>query len=194
MSQKSHSDRITLRDEMDKPDLSDEELMRRYQEGEQMAFDVLFKRYSGRILGFLSKKLFQVQLAQDLIQEVFLKLHRSREQYTRNLPFAPWLFSIMRSVWVDYLKKNRKEDLKEQDFFEKMQPTFMPVTDSKDEILEILLPNQKTAVAMKVYDDATFEEIALKLETSTENARQLVSRGLRRLRELMMLKKEDYGD
>lgn len=68
---------------------SDEELMRSYQKGDLMAFEVLFKRYAGRVLGFLSKKLSQVQLAQDLGQDVFLKLHRSRAQYAPHLPFAP---------------------------------------------------------------------------------------------------------
>lgn len=169
---------------------SDEELMRSYQEGEQMAFEILFKRYSSRVLGFLSKRLSQTQLAQDLTQDVFLKLHRSRAQYAPSLAFAPWLFSITRSVWIDHLKKNRKEEPTEQAFLEKLSPATELVFESQDEILGQLIPKQKTAVTMKIYDDATFEEIAIKLSTSSENARQLVSRGLKRLREVVKLKRD----
>lgn len=193
MSQKIHSDRITLGDRMDESGFaskSDEELMKSYQEGEQMAFETLFKRYSGRVLGFLSKRLSQTQLAQDLTQDVFLKLHRSRAQYAPSLAFAPWLFSITRNVWIDHLKKNRKEDPTEQTFLEKLSPSTELVLESQDEILGELIPKQKTAVAMKIYDDATFEEIANKLSTSSENARQLVSRGLKRLREVVKLKRD----
>ncbi|EKD42764.1 MAG: RNA polymerase sigma factor, partial [uncultured bacterium] len=99
---------------------SDEELMKLYQEGEQMAFELIFQRYSGKVLGFLSKRLFQAQISQDLTQDVFLKLHRSRMQYTQSLAFAPWLFSITRNVWIDYLKKNKIEQPLDQAFLEKL--------------------------------------------------------------------------
>lgn len=194
MSQKADSHRITHEERMERPDLvskSDEELMRHYKEGEEMAFSILFQRHSGRVLGFLAKKLSSLQSAQDLTQDVFLKLHRSRMQYVPTLPFAPWLFSITRSVWLDSLKKKR-EELMEPIFLEKLIPATEPVFESSynDEFVGQLIPNQRTAVSMKVYDDATFEDIALRLGTSTQNARQLVSRGLKKLREVMGLKKD----
>lgn len=163
--------------------------MKGYQEGNQMAFEVLFKRYSGRVLGFLSKRLFQVELAQDLAQDVFLKLHRSRAQYNPSLPFAPWIFSITRNVWIDHIKKNRKERPTDQALLEKQAPAAQLVYQSPDDGLEHLLPNQRTAVSMKFYDDATFEEIACQLSTTPINARQLVSRGIKRLREIMKIKR-----
>lgn len=187
MSQKTLLNRIVLGNGTGP---SDEELMRNYQEGDQVAFEILFERYSGRVLGFLSKRLSQPQSAHELTQDVFLKLHRSRGQYRGNLPFAPWLFSITRNVWIDHIKKNRKEDPTDQDFLEKLAPIPEPTVESQNEILKQLVPNQKTAVAMKIYDDATFEEIAARLDTTSENARQLFSRGIRRLKELMGLKKD----
>lgn len=191
MSQNAHPDRITCQEGENFNSQSDEELMRYYQEGREEAFSVLFERHSRRVLGFLSKKLGNVQSAQDLTQEVFLKLHRSRMQYTATLPFVPWLFSITRSVWIDGLKKKKNEKLIGHALLEKLSPTTEPVLPfNNPEILDHLLPNQKTAISMKVYDDATFEEIALRLATSPENARQLVSRGLRNLKGMMEFKKD----
>ncbi len=191
MSQNAHPDRITCQEGENFNSQSDEELMRYYQEGREEAFSVLFERHSRRVLGFLSKKLGNVQSARDLTQEVFLKLHRSRMQYTATLPFVPWLFSITRSVWIDGLKKKKNEKLIGHALLEKLSPTTEPVLPfNNPEILDHLLPNQKTAISMKVYDDATFEEIALRLATSPENARQLVSRGLRNLKGMMEFKKD----
>lgn len=156
--------------------------------GEIASFDILFHRHSGRVLGFLSMRLKEKKEAQDLLQEVFFKLHRSRHQYNSTLPFMPWLFSITRSVLLDHLKRHRKEH-----FIDTHELEDIPSSDTAGiienqagipaEALNILPVAQREAISLRVYDEKTFEEIALRLSTSPENARQLVSRGLKRLRE-----------
>ncbi len=178
----------------DLADKSDEDLMEIYKMGNAIAFEILFERHSGRVLGYLSKRLKLPREAKDLLQEVFFKLHRSRHLYNRTLPFSPWLFSITRSIWLDFLKKRQLEDATEQEQLERMVPTTQEfaISDSNAgiEILNQLPANQKEAVSLRVYDEATFEEIAIKLATSPENARQLVNRGLKRLKALLGPRKE----
>ncbi len=175
-------------------DKSDEDLMEIYKMGEVVAFELLFERHSGKVLSYLSKRLQAPKEAQDLLQEVFFKLHRSRHQYNRTLPFSPWLFSITRSMWIDFLKKRRLEDATDPDVIDKLAQvtsavgTFEP--NFGKEILDGLPTNQKEAVGLRVYDEATFEEIALKLSTSPENARQLVSRGLKKLKQIWGAREE----
>jgi len=175
-------------------DKSDEDLMENYKMGEVVAFELLFERHSGKVLSYLSKRLQAPKEAQDLLQEVFFKLHRSRHQYNHTLPFSPWLFSITRSLWMDYLKKRRLEDPTAPEVIEKLAPVILGADFSErsfgKEILDHLPTNQKEAVGLRVYDEATFEEIALKLSTSPENARQLVSRGLKRLKKIWATKEE----
>ncbi len=171
---------------------SDEDLMESYKMGEVVAFELLFERHSGKVLSYLSKRLQAPKEAQDLLQEVFFKLHRSRHQYNRTLPFSPWLFSITRSMWIDFLKKRRLEDATDPDVIDKLTQVTSGVGTSElsfepsfgKEILDHLPANQKEAVGLRVYDEATFDEIALKLSTSPENARQLVSRGLKKLKQI----------
>lgn len=162
--------------------------------GNTIAFEVLFERHSGRVLGYLSKRLKLPRDAKDLLQEVFFKLHRSRHLYNRTLPFSPWLFSVTRSIWLDFLKKRQLEDATEPQLLERMVPLTQDFAISEShsgiEILNQLPANQKEAISLRVYDDATFEEIAIKLSTSPENARQLVSRGLKRLKMLLGSRKE----
>lgn len=179
---------------------SDEELMEMYkmekdQTSSIMAFEVLFKRHSGRVLGYLKKRLSTPKDAQDLLQDVFFKLHRSRHQYNSNLPFSPWLFSITRSVWLDGIKKRRIEYITETEIIEKIAAPSQALENIASgldiSVLRELPTTQKEAVSLRVIDEATFEEIALKLSTSPENARQLVSRGLKKLKSLLSSKKEE---
>lgn len=168
---------------------SDEDLMEMYKVGDAIAFEVLFERHSGLVFGYLKKRLSKAKNAQDLLQEVFLKLHRSRHQYDRTLPFSPWLFSIARSVWLDCVKKKNIEYATEPEVIEDMvnpEQMMEAVTSGLDmEVLNQLPATQKEAVSLRVIDDATFDEIALKLSTSPENARKLVSRGLKKLRDIL---------
>lgn len=167
--------------------------MESYKMGETIAFELLFERHSGRVQGYLQKKLSSPKEAQDLVQEVFFKLHRSRHQYNGTLPFSPWLFSITRSIWLDHLKKRNFEDATDQGKLEALQPVvhMSRVSDAAGlEILDQLSPSQKEAVGLRVFDEATFEEIATRLSTSPENARQLVSRGLKKLREIWGSRKD----
>lgn len=181
-------------------DQSDEELMEMYrmekdQTSSKLAFEILFKRHSGRVSGYLKKRLSNSKEAQDLVQEVFLKLHRSRHQYNSSLPFSPWLFSITRSVWLDGIKKRKIEQITDNEILEKIVAPSQMLENSSLEldisVLKELPVTQKEAVSLRVIDESTFEEIALKLSTSPENARQLVSRGLKKLKLLLSLKKEE---
>jgi RNA polymerase sigma factor (sigma-70 family) len=170
---------------------SDEKLMESYQMGNATAFDILFHRHSARVLGFLSQRMNKKKEAHDLLQEVFFKLHRSKHQYNGTLPFAPWLFSITRSVLLDYAKKKNLEDLVDAKHLEQI-PSIKQEQVDRDftDVLGVLPETQRQAVQLRVYDEETFEEIAARLSTSPENARQLVSRGLKKLREVLG-RKED---
>lgn len=165
-----------------------------YKMGSADAFEILFMRHSGKVLGHLQKKLSSSRETHDLVQEVFFKLHRSRHQYNGTLPFSPWLFSITRSIWLDHLKKRNLEEPVTQERLEVLQPVVQVFGISESsagkEILDHLPANQKEAVGLRVFDDATFDEIASRLSTSPENARQLVSRGLKKLREIWGSRKD----
>jgi RNA polymerase sigma-70 factor (ECF subfamily) len=168
---------------------SDEELMESYQMGAVDAFDILFHRHSGRVLGFLSKRMSKKKEAEDLLQEVFFKLHRSKHQYKATLPFSPWLFSITRSVLLDSAKKRNLEDSVDTNDLDRLSSNEQAFNQGQDKdlakVLEALPQAQQQAVSFRVYDEETFEAIASRLSTSPENARQLVSRGLKKIREIL---------
>ncbi len=162
---------------------SDEELMQAYMKGEAVAFEILYERYSAKVMGYLTQKTRSPKNAQDLMQESFLKLHRSRHLYNSMFPFAPWLFSITRSVFLDSVKKKSLEDVTESQVFDKIAA----VPDVKEASiidLNVLPMNQKQVVGLRVYDEETFEEIAERLSMTPENARQIFSRAVKALKSL----------
>ena len=171
--------------------------MQNYQLGASAAFDILFQRHSSRVFGFLSKRLTQKKEAEDLLQEVFFKLHRSKHLYNATLPFTPWLFSITRSVFLDFAKKKNLEDPVDASEFDKiatndLQTPKREFSDLPDisNLVTSLPQAQNQAVSLRIYDEKTFDEIALRLSTTPENARQLFSRGLKKIRQSLG-KKED---
>ena len=171
--------------------LSDEDLMEQYQMGHPQAFDILFQRHGPRIQGYLTKKTGSAKHAQDLSQEAFLKLHRSKHLYQRHLPFLPWLFSIVRSVLLDDVKKRKREIPISLNAPHEFATASEPSAEIEAVSLTLLPTQQKEAVALRIFEDATFEEIAKRLSTSENNARKLVSRGLNKLREIYVLKRSE---
>lgn len=161
--------------------MSDEDLMASYVKDDSMAFEIIYQRYAGQVVGYLTQKTRSPRSAQDLAQDVFLKLHRSRHQYNKMLPFAPWLFSITRSVFLDSVKKRSLEDVTESQVFDKLAAPNL-VHESVPVELSVLSETQKTVVSLRVYDEATFDEIAQRLSTTPENARQIFSRGIKTLK------------
>lgn len=170
---------------------SDEELMQSYQAGDAAGFNILFERHSGRVFGFLSNRISKKKDAEDLLQDVFFKLHRSKHLYNSTLPFSPWLFSITRSVLLDSVKKKNLEDpVDRQDFDKIAAPEPTKIGHDLEGLVSALPQLQNEAVRLRVYDDKTFEEIASRLSTSPENARQLVSRGIKKIKQALG-RKED---
>ena len=84
--------------------LSDEELMIRYQGGDETAFEEIYGRYGKKIYGFLMRRLTNPDTSAELFQETFLRLHRGRSLYRPDMPFKPWLYTIANNLIRDRFK------------------------------------------------------------------------------------------
>jgi len=84
--------------------IRDEELMAELGKADQQAFRELFTRYSSRVYVFLYHMTGERDMAQDLLQETFIRLYRSRERYDPTRPFRPWLFKIASNLSSDLFR------------------------------------------------------------------------------------------
>lgn len=172
----------------DKMDKSDSELMVLYQQGNEAAFEELYRRHSGKVYGFLKKRIREAELVDDIFQATFMKLHSSKDRFDPSLEYTPWLFTICKTVWLDALRKKRKRlELTEFDVSEIEVDGRMESADIQATLPDLagLPATQRQAIELRYSDDLSFEEIAKRLNTSPSNVRQLVSRGVKRLKELM---------
>jgi RNA polymerase sigma factor (sigma-70 family) len=169
---------------------TDEELMQAYQNGVDGAFDLLFKRHSSRVYGFLMNRLKNRAQADDVFQAAFLKLHQARRHYDPSFPFAPWLFTVCKSVLTDSARKSsRSREVSNDDWVSNAVDERTFEKPAKIDLAG-LSANQTAAIELRYYDDLKFEEIAERLQTSPSNVRKLVSRGIETLKTLNAKKGE----
>lgn len=164
---------------------TDEELMQLYQNGKVEAFNEIFKRHSGKVYGFLLKRAHKAEVASDLSQETFIKLHRSKHLYNSSLPALPWIFSVTNSVLLDFLKKKTEVltyDGKIEAIADSAPQQQAPETVNIDELIERLPDQQKDALKRRYINEESFAAISAALETSPDNARKIVSRGIKNLK------------
>ncbi|NIQ74697.1 MAG: RNA polymerase sigma factor [Gammaproteobacteria bacterium] len=88
-----------------KAEASDEELMLSYREGDAKAFEALYSRHKGALYRFILRRCGQPAVAEELYQEVWMKLIRAREGYTVKARFRTWMYQVARNHCIDYYRR-----------------------------------------------------------------------------------------
>lgn len=89
--------------------LSDAQVMLRVKAGDESAFDYLAQKYRRPMLGFMYRMAHNSAVAEDLAQEVFLRVYRSRENYEASAKFTTWLYRIASNLAVNHARDTRHE-------------------------------------------------------------------------------------
>lgn len=91
------------------PQPSDEDLFGRFRtSGDIRAFEALVHRYEHELFGYLRRYLHSAELAEDVFQATFLRLHLSRDGFEEGRKFRPWLYSIATNQAIDILRRERR--------------------------------------------------------------------------------------
>jgi RNA polymerase sigma-70 factor (ECF subfamily) len=169
---------------------TDEELMSAYAAGDARAFEKLFSRLAPRVHGFFLRSFKKESVADDLLQETFMKVHRAREQYRRDAKVAPWLFAVAARVRLDELRKRLRlpEDADEEALARadeqapREPPTDTDLQDAVRAALEGLPESQRAVIHLHRYEGMTFPEIAQVLGTTPGAVKLRAFRGYETLR------------
>ncbi len=89
--------------------LSDAEIMLRAKAGDQSAFDYLVQKYRRPMVSFMYRMARNAAAAEDLAQEVFLRVYRSRASYEASAKFTTWLYRIATNLAVNHARDTRHE-------------------------------------------------------------------------------------
>ncbi|HVJ22555.1 MAG TPA: sigma-70 family RNA polymerase sigma factor, partial [Burkholderiales bacterium] len=89
----------------DKEQAPDEELMLAYRQGDAGAFETLYKRHRGALYRFVLRSLHQRSAAEELFQEVWMRVIEARDRYAPQARFTTWLYTIAHNLLVDHWRK-----------------------------------------------------------------------------------------
>src|SRR5438270_3378909 len=89
--------------------LSDAEIMLRVKAGDRAAFDYLLQKYRRPMISFMYRMIHNAAAAEDLAQEVFLRVYRSRGTYAASAKFTTWLYRVATNLAVNYARDTRHE-------------------------------------------------------------------------------------
>lgn len=153
---------------------SDAVLIEEYKSGNQKAFTELFYRYKNTLYNFIYRFVINPDVADDLLENTFIKMIKSIDKYQEKNKFKQWLFSIANSVTVDYLRKRKKEYIIDpiEDWMEIADNSLSPQASLEQEemmnyiqeTIKKLSPKQRQVFLMRQESDLTFREIAEILE------------------------------
>lgn len=157
--------------------LHERELLTRISQGDEVAFTEIFHQYSQRIWLFVLKKTKSETIAEEIVQEVFLKLWVKKETATDIDNFASFLYTIATNKTYDYFKKVAGDSRKLEYLWRQVQQAAVsnPVEETIDfrESMEMVnqaieqLPLQRKKIyLMNRMEGLSYEEIAQQLDIS----------------------------
>jgi len=186
----------------DAASLSDAEVMLELKAGNMAAFDILLAKYRKPIINFMYRMVHNQAVAEELAQEVFLRVYRSRETYRAEARFSTWLYRIATNLGVNHARDTKHErtaqtvQLDEPDAETGTTPDLADSTPTIEaEILRrermnairqhvMALPErQRTAVLMHKYEGLDYKSIGEVLKLSESATKSLLFRAYQTLRE-----------
>ncbi|HRS53788.1 MAG TPA: sigma-70 family RNA polymerase sigma factor [Bacteroidales bacterium] len=183
--------------------LSDQELISHYIEGNQKSLEVLINRHKKKVFNYILMTIKDKHLAEDIFQDTFIKvintLHSSN--YKEEGKFLQWVMRIAHNLIIDYFRKSKKipviENSLEHNIFETLNVLDNNVEDKIiyeqiqadiRSLIDYLPPEQKEVLIMRHYADMSFKEIAEQTNVSINTALGRMRYALINLRKLIASK------
>ena len=184
----------------------DVRLMLQVKAGDAAAFEALVAKYQARLVGILRHMISDKEQAEDLAQEVFLRVYRARERYVPMAKFSTWLFTITHNVASSaLLKRSRRKEVnltnspsgsmptRPLDTMAKEKSSLMPTRQvDRDELSSIMRQaidqlgdRQKMALLLSRFEGMSYQEIADTMELSPQAVKSLLSRARLKLKTIV---------
>jgi RNA polymerase sigma-70 factor (ECF subfamily) len=178
---------------------SDVQLMLDVKAGDDASFNLLLQKYRTPLINFLFRMVRDSATAEDLAQEVFLRVYRARKQYSPSAKFTTWLFRIATNLALNSVRDNRHRQMDisiDAPVEEDETPLQLPAREMRiDEhmierdraefirqAISSLPEKQRVAVLLHKYEEMDYAEIAKILECSESALKSLLFRAYETLR------------
>jgi RNA polymerase sigma-70 factor (ECF subfamily) len=173
-------------------DIDLESLMARYQQGDLAAANSLIQCMSPRLHRFFVVQYSSREHADDLLQEMWLRIHKARHTYRPGEPVLPWLYAIARNIRVDHYRKSSRttdheQPLDETPEVETAAAEEMELIPNLDVLLAPLPESQREVITMLKVEGMSLEEVARATSSSIGSVKQKAHRGYEKLRERLTM-------
>jgi RNA polymerase sigma-70 factor, ECF subfamily len=177
-------------------------LMLRVKRGDRAAFAELVGKYQQPLFNFIHRILRDEAETEDVAQNVFLQVYKSRARYERTAKFSTWLFTIARNLCLNEIRRRSRhpaesldephsehEDQPQRQYEDKQnalptdQALHGELAQKIEEALATLPENQRTAILLCRQDELSYEEIADILGCSLSATKSIIFRGREALKE-----------
>jgi RNA polymerase sigma-70 factor, ECF subfamily len=182
--------------------LSDADIMLRVKEGDDAGFSILIEKYRKQIVHFMFRMARNQAVAEELAQEVFLRVYRSRATYRAEAKFSTWLYRIATNLGVNHARDTKYERSAQNVYLDQADEDTGTTPDVADKTISaeqgmvrdermaairkhvLALPErQRTAVLMHKYQEMDYREIGAVLKLSESATKSLLFRAYQTLRE-----------
>ena len=177
-------------------EVSDEDLMCDYRDGNAGAFDMLYRRHKGSLYRYLLRKCDNQSIAEELFQDVWMKLIKARGTYVVRAKFTTWLFQLAHNHTIDYYRRHRLSKVEnctgEVNVFtdvqarEQDQPDVLAQIQQQTgrllQLIDCLPPEQREAFVLREEGGFSIGEIAEITGVSNETAKSRLRYAVNKLR------------
>jgi RNA polymerase sigma-70 factor (ECF subfamily) len=182
--------------------LSDAEIMLRVAAGDETGFGLLVEKYRRQMVHYMFRMVHNQAIAEELAQEIFLRVYRARASYRAEAKFSTWLYRIATNLGVNHARDTRHERGAQTVYLDQPDPEtgISPdVADSTPTVEQDMLrearlaairkhvmalpERQRTAVLMHKYQDLDYKQIGAVLKLSESATKSLLFRAYQTLRE-----------
>lgn len=184
----------------------DVRLMLQVRDDDAAAFEELVARYQNRVIGILAHLTRRREQAEDLAQDVFLRVYRARKRYTPNAKFSTWLFTIANNVALNSkrsMARRREVNISQQTAGDEdravldrmaleasgLMPTRQLDKAERAEMvrlaIEALPERQRMALLLSKFENMSYVDIADSMEMTVQATKSLLSRARENLRSIL---------
>jgi RNA polymerase sigma-70 factor (ECF subfamily) len=177
---------------------SDEDLMRRTQQGDKFAFSILYERYSSSVLSYLYRMLGNLEDVESIGQEVFLRAFRFAPTYRYPQKFSTWLFTITRNLAINSSRRRKRSPVRNitelnLEGVDLSGDPYQVATRATDDVekqeeiarvlkaLEGLPTDQKEVIVLGVFQDLSYAQMEEITGTKAVTLRSRMFHGLKKL-------------
>ena len=166
-------------------DFSDQDLVKKYINGDNTSFEILLNRHKNRVFAFIMSKIKNKDLSEDIFQDTYVKVVNSLQKgkYNEEGKFLPWVMRIAHNLVIDHFRKQKKMQMirsnNDFDIFDVIKDSKINADEKliKDQIFSDLnslidkLPSdQKEVLKMRYYEELSFKKIAEYFDISINTA------------------------